>query len=423
MESQTQSKSNLKRQCEDDNDKTEERKIARLSAPAEPMVPTEITDLNDDCLVKVFSYLDLQSLFNVAIANEWLRPAAADVYKRRFGEKWVVLFPCDKFRSNRDKTQLLIHGCDGFRLNIRGKRRISTTDFFKASAFAKWDNAIILRGFKVCLVYLRCFGPSIGGIWLDSNELTNNRYQHVQHYINDYCTASLTNIAFDLMPNIKINGLQKTFERVEHLEIYNSVLEEQGQSLFECFPNLRVLHLYHVCMDCRIVKTPLEHLKHLDIRGVRCCLSTTNQIVAALLNGNRQLEKLKMIVHDVDDDEPKKRIEPVLDAIKDKPSITNLLVCVAMTTPINLDTIWRIASEHPVLVTLDLRSFVFKIDDVLAVIGRLNLLRTFWFRVQSSEFARLMLQLEHNTNEWKATGKRSSQGNYTTVNCYNETQN
>lgn len=53
--------------------------------------PIKITDLYDDCLAKCFEYLDLRSLFNVSVANEWLRPAANDVYKRKFGRKMVQI--------------------------------------------------------------------------------------------------------------------------------------------------------------------------------------------------------------------------------------------------------------------------------------------------------------------------------------------
>lgn len=49
--------------------------------------PTTITDLNDDCLIKCFNYLDFNSLIKVSDASVWLRPAANDVYKRKFGSK------------------------------------------------------------------------------------------------------------------------------------------------------------------------------------------------------------------------------------------------------------------------------------------------------------------------------------------------
>lgn len=49
----------------------------------EPKSTTKIIDLNDDCLVKIFEYLNIQNLLNVALANDWLRSAANDLYKRK----------------------------------------------------------------------------------------------------------------------------------------------------------------------------------------------------------------------------------------------------------------------------------------------------------------------------------------------------
>lgn len=68
-----------------------ERQRSELSAVEEPARPTKIIDLNDDCLVKIFKSLNIEDLFNVAVANEWLRPAANSVYKRKFGAKKIHL--------------------------------------------------------------------------------------------------------------------------------------------------------------------------------------------------------------------------------------------------------------------------------------------------------------------------------------------
>lgn len=62
---------------------------------AEEINALQITDLDDDCLRVVFGhlnltlpgfgFLDLSDLIGVATANALFRPAAANVYKRRFG--------------------------------------------------------------------------------------------------------------------------------------------------------------------------------------------------------------------------------------------------------------------------------------------------------------------------------------------------
>lgn len=59
--------------------------------------PKKIIDLKNDCLAKIFGYLNLQSLFNVARANEWLRPAAASVYDRKYGDIKISINSCDNY--------------------------------------------------------------------------------------------------------------------------------------------------------------------------------------------------------------------------------------------------------------------------------------------------------------------------------------
>lgn len=47
---------------------------------------TKITDLNLDCLEKIFMLLNVNDLFNVANLNKSLQIVAAYVYGRRFSE-------------------------------------------------------------------------------------------------------------------------------------------------------------------------------------------------------------------------------------------------------------------------------------------------------------------------------------------------
>lgn len=44
-----------------------DKRIGRTGATSE--------NVNDFCLIEIFGHLDLQSLYNVAIANEWQRVA------------------------------------------------------------------------------------------------------------------------------------------------------------------------------------------------------------------------------------------------------------------------------------------------------------------------------------------------------------
>lgn len=129
----------------------------------------KITDLNDDCLMQIFGHLDLKSLFNVAIANEWLRPAAAMVYKKRFGNNEVQMSNSSNY-YNRNHS-------------FRAGKEENTT--------------IAVSGLKSCLLYLRCFGSSIIKLKVDYElPIFDKRYVHLHRYINTYCADSLSEMAF-----------------------------------------------------------------------------------------------------------------------------------------------------------------------------------------------------------------------------------
>lgn len=147
------------------------QRLKSLDQSATMMPITKIIDLNDDCLVKIFEPLDLCSLFNVAIASEWLRPAARMAYKRsEFGAKHVEIDKCDDFCKP----------------NTRLRASINRTIFlsFKLDEYCK---DIRTNGLKMALQYLRCFGPSI-----TINNLlctTDQRANHSSIYI--YTLASI----------------------------------------------------------------------------------------------------------------------------------------------------------------------------------------------------------------------------------------
>lgn len=140
-----------------------------------PVQETTIVDLNDDCLSEIFDYLELKCLLSVAVANEWLRPAAVDVYKRKRGAKRLEIGECGDYRRNtRSKTQLI-----------------------RDSAPREFSDSIYIYGLKMCLQYLRCFGSTISNLTLNYFERQSKRYQHVHNYINAYCTTSLVEFTYN----------------------------------------------------------------------------------------------------------------------------------------------------------------------------------------------------------------------------------
>lgn len=127
--------------------------------------PLKITDLNDHCLQKIFGYLNVDSLFNVAVCNAYLRPAAAVAYERKFGALQVRIYknPCLS-------------------------QTISRTIYC--------DNLIMLNGSEMCFPYLRCLGVSIRNLYVDYNHWNQAQCDHIHQYVKEYCVSSL--IYFEL---------------------------------------------------------------------------------------------------------------------------------------------------------------------------------------------------------------------------------
>lgn len=140
-------------------------------------------------MLKIFSFLNLQSLFNVAIANEWLRPAARDTYKHKFSSKPII-----------------IHDCDGFHPRTRAYVRKQ----YSNTVQDVW--CIYVRGLAAALSYIRCFGTSIHDVCIRYNHSRSKRYGYVHQYINDYLADSLQILKFDQMPNAtSLHQYQKNF--------------------------------------------------------------------------------------------------------------------------------------------------------------------------------------------------------------------
>lgn len=207
---ETRSKKRVRKSAE-----KRQSKCSRTVSPDKPIVSTtQVTALNHECLTEIFDYLDLQDLVNVAIANEHLRPAAAEMHKQKYGKKPVQIHRCDE-KHPTDNSEV-----------------------------KELDTSIRLLGLKPALQYLRCFGSTITDLTISYNHSYSKRYDYVHQYINDYCTEHLTCILFSDMPNIDAKPLQKVFPNVHEVSVWDSDLGKQFPSFVNCFPNLRCLQLH-----------------------------------------------------------------------------------------------------------------------------------------------------------------------------------
>lgn len=352
-----------------ENDDCVPSSCKRHQLDREPMVQstTKIVDINDDCLSKIFEYLDRKNLFNVAIASEWLRPSAAYVYKRQFGTKEVEIIVCDDFHSNP-------------RANA------------SVPELEDWDTYVTVRGLKTCLQFIRCFGSSINHLKINYKNSNSKRHEYVHHHINKYCAKSLARISFLNMPSISMEQFSQVFTNVKDVTFFHCDLGETLPFIAKWFINLRNMEFYLTRVTNGFDRTQFRHLEHLCIRELQQNDFGVKN-AAHLLRSNRQIQSLEIAVHG-----QIKSVNTIFDMIKENASISKLVVefC-SVYDRVTLSDVERILSEHPSLVELHLGDFVFAAEDAITLIDQLISLQTFHFRVEnSSEYKILESELDHN---------------------------
>lgn len=325
--------------------------------------PEKIIDINDACLVKIFEYLDNQSLFNVAIAHDRLRPLAHEVYQQKFSYK---------------KVHLTVNNSNGTLKN--------------------WLNCVRVQGFRACLQYLRCFGSSIASLTIDysASDSQSTRYEHIHRYINKYCVNNLFGIVFWHMPSISIDNFVQPFVNVVRVIVWQCDLGDQLPSFVEWFPNLQTLYIDDVRVTRGSCRASFQHLEHL-------CFSLNDQTgfnttqALHLLRSNRQLRNIEV--------QCSAQIPPVstlLNMIQRNPFITmlNVMSNGNSTVTISSAQVQQFVNEHPLLVQVNLRHFEFSSQDAFSMVRQLKSLRAVNFQVHHHlEF--LQLQIRLNT-KWTA---------------------
>lgn len=163
---------------------------------------TKIIDLNYDCLEKFFDRLDLREFFNATLSNKLLQLAAASSFKRKFGIRKISLNPWSPI------DRLFVSEIE-----------------------------IYIGGLKSCLQFVRCFGENFTDLilWNGSNH-------HLNQYIEQYCAEALTKIRF-AGGSLPISNFQKSFNKVDVVDISNVNPQDALARFADWFPNVRHLKL------------------------------------------------------------------------------------------------------------------------------------------------------------------------------------
>lgn len=346
-------------------------KIQRPNSPSPPEL-AKITDLDDYCLEKIFTHLDVPSLFNVAASNAWLRPAAQYIYKRKFGECMVSLTALKPCTCSHCESQI----------------KLSDN-----------DNVIIVLGLKASLEYLRCLGASVGILTIMYRLADGKWSECIGQYVKEYCSKSLHSLVLIEKTSHPLNFGDKSFVNVHDLMVINSDLTNQLAALPRWFPNLKTLKLNNVRMYDRSVDGPFQHLEVLamDVNNGTRPNGFTKREAADLLALCPALVDLEVRV-------PAARqgmtLKTLTNIIKNNPALQWLVVTMERYwSDVKPADIQQFVSEHPDVMRISFPNFIFTAETAHTMIRQLTALKLLKFQIKNAaEFNDFVGQLD---KKWK----------------------
>lgn len=332
-----------------------------------------ITDLNKDCLEHILADFDVRDLFNVAVSNVWLRMAARSVYARKFSTKTVVI-------------------------DIYGSFHVRTRDTLTPAQTACW---ITIHDVRTCLKFLRCFGPVITKLQIGYYQSYSyiNHYDHVEQYVNEYCSESLISISYFHKSDFpsRTFHLQRPFIKTERVHISHIDLNIQLPTLIEWFPNLRSLELFASRVDHHFIGASFQYLEQLIIKIYsRYVIDFSLENLSKFLRINPQLKSLNISIT------APISSRTILAIMSNNSLLSELIMNTGISClDVNATELNQLAREHPLLQHADLTRFQLSADDAVSLIHQLSSLQHFRFiLVNHAEYDYLMQQLR---NDWQST--------------------
>lgn len=395
-----------------------------------------LSNIYYDCLERIFDFLDLKSLLNVAKTCKRLEMAAATKFGDDHGQKSINLtFPASSFTDmfgilvNRPGVVLMNNGeiVENNREFLRQQHELVRSRF----EMRVLHDEIIIKSLPISLTFLRCFGGKIlqlncDGKWpLDYKTI-------LDQYINQYCAETLISLVLggrpssfsfekpfknleklvikdgffaDLfqngviwLPNLRhleMNDVRvfadqriRPLETLERLVINDGDLAHYLPNFVSWYPGLRHLELHSVYIHADHIAVSLPHLEHL---GISMCQSTIEHITK-LLNVNLQLQSLDISM--IDEDETT-NLAIILDMIRAHKSISKIGINLEDKTRVNATELSQLVKEHPSMTELNLKQYQFTADAAVDFIRQLKSLKKFTFCVQhDDEYKRILNELD-----------------------------
>lgn len=325
-----------------------------------------LTNIYYDCLERIFDYLNITDLLNIAQTCKRLQIAAA----AKFG---------DDFSKKANFVTRLYHSKSRF---IRYEPGISIN-----------GTSIAVVGLRHVLPFMRCFGSKLSHLWvyyLKAND-ADSQNDRINQYISQYCSDTLDNITLIDKPFVSIESFSKPFKNVKKVSISSCDLGNQLRYFLNWFPNLRHLDITSVTIGETDVTVNIPYLETLSIWiGEQ---SITYEQAEKLLHANQQLKKLAI------DSIPLMALDKLFNMISANPSLSKLNVY-GLIEYVDVVELNPFIGEYPLLIE-ELRLGIYRLTPEVAmiIINKLKSLKSFLFRVKDrSDCDRFLNQLD---NKWQ----------------------
>lgn len=253
----------------------ESRKVKTLTKTKQNI--TKFTDLNLDCLEKIFGYLNLRDLLNAADSSADFKNALRPVFVIMYHSKLVTI---EKMRQS--------------------SRQSITID----------RDGILIEDIETCFQFLRCFGDLISKLKLShwpaaAGDSLRNQLGRVINLISENCGENLKEITIlnvQWIIWLDMKKRIKPFWNVQNVHIEGSMIKEG--MLNRLFPKMESLTYavdeYHEQFKCIIGH--FHHLKHLEVNvGARIsrdrlskCYMQSVDCIQRCIELNCQITSLKV---------------------------------------------------------------------------------------------------------------------------------
>lgn len=403
-------------------------------ADEETRPEASITNIYYDCLERIYDFLDLENLLNLAGSCKRLQIAAAAKFSHEHGKKRIILrFP--ENRRNREFLRMrLMHN---MRMRLMHNMHIPDRPGERDEISVRRE-AISVTGLKLQLPFLRCFGAKISHL----DFIPGREYAHksiFDQYINQYCADTLTSFT---IRGKKIFTVEKPFKNLEKLMIEDGDLNEMFRNYVNWYPNLR--HLELVSVNVRVPRIrPLENLEKLIIKntdlaeklacfidwfpnlrhleldyvdihmdGIAVSLPQLEHLgismsqssmehIASLLKSNLQLQSLDIRMTDKD---IRTKLTMLLDMIRAHQSISKLKVTLVRISKVRKNDLLQLMNDHSLIAELSLQQYQFTENDAVDFIRQLKSLKKFEFCVKDETQCNRIQN--HLNDEWQFEHRR-----------------